>query len=115
MAMKNFPGRVEKFEIQAYKRPKNFGELADTHVPFTGSPRKHPYDPEKVILVADPYSSNTFFYEFRKEDVSFVEELPNLVNLEGEAVAMARIWVEKGRVGIRSTPFVVEDTWKRKR
>ena len=110
MPMSQFPQTAEKFEIQAYKRPKNFKELLKSHVAFTGSPRKHPFDPERVILVTDPYSTNTFYYEFQTADISYLEELPNLVNIEGETVLMARIWVKKNSVGVRSTPFIVGDT-----
>ena len=44
------------------------------------------------------------------DDVTYVEELPNLVNLEGVAVPMVRIWIKKMSVGVRCTPFLVEDT-----
>ncbi len=108
--MPQFPQTAEKFEIQAYKRPKNFKELLKSHVAFTGSPRKHPFDPERVILVTDPYSTNTFYYEFQTVDISYLEEQPNLVNVEGETVLMARIWVKKNSIGVRSTPFIVGDT-----
>ncbi len=110
MPMPQFPQTAEKFEIQAYKRPKNFKELLKSHVAFTGSPRKHPFDPERVILVTDPYSTNTFYYEFQTVDISYLEEQPNLVNVEGETVLMARIWVKKNSIGVRSTPFIVGDT-----
>jgi hypothetical protein len=110
MPMTQFPKTAEKFEIQAYKRPKNLKELLKYHVAFTGSPRKHPFDPERVILVTDPYSTNTSYYEFQTANISYLEELPNLVNVEGETVLMVRIWVKKNSVGVRSTPFIVGDT-----
>lgn len=113
MVMPHFLKTAEKLEIQAYRKPKNVLELQNTHVPFSGAPRKHPYDSEKIILISDPYSGNTFYYEFRADDISYVEELPNLVNLKGETVAMARIWVKKGCVAVCSTPFVVENVWKK--
>ncbi len=102
--------KAVKFEIQAYKRPKDLKKLKNTHVAFSGSPQKHPYDPEKIILVADPFSSNTFYFEFNKDDISYVEELPNLVNVDGEVMTLARVWVKKMSVGVRCTPFLVEDT-----
>lgn len=111
MVMSNFPKTAEKFEIQAYRRPKDINKLRKENVPFSGSPQKHPYDSEKIVLVSDPYSGNTFYYEFVKEDISHVEELPNLVNIEGETVQMARIWVMKKSVAVRCTPFMVEDIW----
>ena len=110
MSRPQFPQTSEKFEIQEYKRPKNFKYLLKSHVAFTGSPRKHPFDPERVILVTDPYSANTFYYEFHKADIAYLEEQPNLVNAEGETVLMARIWVKKNSIGVRSTPFIVGDT-----
>lgn len=102
--------KAAKFEIQAYERPKDLKKLKNTHVAFSGSPQKHPYDSEKIILVSDPFSSNTFYFEFNKDDISYVEELPNLVNVDGEVMTLARIWVKKMSVGVRCTPFLVEDT-----
>ena len=110
MTFESYPQEAVPFQIQAYKKPKNIHMLKNTHVPFSGSPKKHPYDSDRVILVADPFSTNTLFYEFNKDDISYLEELPNLVNLEGETITMVRVWVKKMSVGIRSSPFIVEDT-----
>ncbi|OGP63984.1 MAG: inorganic pyrophosphatase Ppa [Deltaproteobacteria bacterium RBG_13_47_9] len=110
MATKNIPQEVKKFEIESYKRPKNLKELRKTHVPFSGSPLKHPYDPEKVILIPDPYSLSPFYYEFNSDDIAYVEKLPSIVNLDGENITMARFWVKKMSVGMVCTPFLVEET-----
>ena len=110
MLTKHFPEEHEKFEIQAYKKPKSLKLLKETHIAFTGSPRKHPYDPERVILITDPYSKITSYYEFKTADISYVEELVNLVNLEGETVPMARVWVKKKSIGARASLFIVDDT-----
>jgi inorganic pyrophosphatase len=109
MSSTGFLKEAEKFEIQAYKVPKDPRTLVKTHVPFSGSPRKHPYDSKKIILVADPYSSNTFYYEFRGEDIAYGQELPSITNIEGETITMVRIWVKKMSVGLRCTPFIVGD------
>ena len=76
MSTKSYPQEAVKFQIQAYKKPKDIYTLWKTHVSFSGSPQKHPYDPDKVILIADPFSANNFYYEFSKNDVAYVEELP---------------------------------------
>jgi inorganic pyrophosphatase len=110
MVISNFLKTAEKFEIQAYKRPKNHKELRKTHVAFSGSPQKHPFDSYRVILVTDPYSTNTMYYEFMKKDISYVEELPNLVGLDGDTVLMVRIWVKKRSIAVRSSAFIVDDT-----
>jgi len=110
MPITNFPQEAKKFEIQSHnKGRKSLEELKKTHVPFSGSPLKHPDDPEKIILVADPYSTHTFYYEFRINDISYMEELPNIVNIDDEVIPIARIWVRKKSVGVRCSPFIVED------
>ena len=112
MGTKNFPQQVKKFEVEAYKKPKNLRdrELRKTHVAFSGSPLKHPYDPKKVILVPDPYGGNPFYYEFNNDDISYVEKLPSIVNADGETVNMVRFWVKKMSTAVLCTPFFVEET-----
>jgi len=110
MPIRHFPEEHEKFELQVYKKPKSLKLLKETHIAFTGSPRKHPYDPERVILITDPYSKITSYYEFKTDDISYVEELVNLVNIDGETVRMARIWVKKKSIGARASLFIVDDT-----
>ncbi len=109
MTVPTFLQKAQKLDIEAYKKPKDWKGLSKTHVPYSGSPRKHPYDTNKVILVADPFSTNTFYYEFNIRDIEFIEDLPNMVNIEGDAVTMVRIWIKKKSIGVRCTPFVVED------
>jgi len=97
-------------EIEAFKRPKHIERLKETHVAFSGAPRKHWYDPTKVILVADPFSRATFYYEFRIDDIAFVQELPSLVSLENEVIPIVRVWVKKRSIAVRCTPFIVDET-----
>ncbi len=101
--------RGGRFEIQAYKQPEGTARrLKQTHVPFSGSPARHPDDDARVVLVPDPYSTNACYYEFLAEDVEFVERLPSLTDAEGNVVPMVRFWVKKGRVALMCTPFVVD-------
>ena len=109
MPISNLLNKAEKFEIEKYKKPKDRKTLSRTHIPYSGSPHKHPHDGKKMILVVDPYFTNTFYYEFFKTDISFVEELPNLVNLNGDVFTMARIWVKKLSIAVRCIPFIVGD------
>lgn len=99
---------TETFELARFERPKDLKKLKQTHVAFSGTPRKHPYDPYKIILVVDPYSTSTFYYEFNTDDIAFVQELPNIVNDDEEIIMMVRVWVKKGCVALRSTPFIVD-------
>jgi hypothetical protein len=109
MTVPTFLQKAHKLDIEAYKKPKDWKSLSKTHLPFSGSPQKHPYDINKVILVADPFGNNTFYYEFKTRDIEFIEDLHNMVNIEGDTVTMVRIWVKKKSIGVRCTPFVVED------
>ena len=110
--MAHYLQETHKFEIQAYQKTQDIGQLGKTHVAFSGALRKHPYDADKIVLVTDPFSANTFYYEFSTDDISHAEELPNQVNPEGETIPMARVWVQKGCIAVRCTPFVIEDTRK---
>lgn len=98
----------EKFEIQAYyTRSKTIDQ--QNHIPFSGSPRKHPFEKGKIVLVADPFTTNTFYYEFKIKDIGFAEELANITNIDGDSIPMTRIWVKKKSVAIRCTPFIVDE------
>ena len=99
--------KAEKFEIEKFSAPKDIRTLSKTHSPYSGSPQKHPLDADKIILIPDPYNEKSPYLEFSKEDVTHVEKLANIVNLAGETVSMARIWVIKGSVAIQCTPFRV--------
>ena len=110
MPIAKFLQEPKKLEIQPYDKGMRLKDLRQTHVPFSGTPRKHHYDPEKFILVSDPYGGSAFYYEFDHKAVDFIEELPSIVNLEGETVTMVLIWVKKMSVGLRCSPFLVDDT-----
>lgn len=99
----------DTLEITKFKRPKDIESLKKNHVAFTGSPRKHPYDAHKVVLVSDPHSGNNHYYEFQINDIAFVEELANLSTMEEEIIPMVRIWVRKNSVAVRCIPFLVAD------
>jgi hypothetical protein len=108
MVASNFPQEVRKFEIETYAMPKRLKELKKTHVPFSGSPLNHPYDPRKVILVPEPYGNSPSYYEFKSDDITYAEKLPSIVNLKGETVTRVRFWVKKMALGVLCTPFRVE-------
>lgn len=105
MTIDTFLKLKDSFELQEYAlQPEiNKKECAS----FYGSPRKHPYEKERVVLVADPFSDHTFYYEFNLKDIVSVEEQPNLTSIEGKSVSMVRIWVKKKSIGLQSTPFIV--------
>ena len=94
-------------EIIKYSQNSNFSH---ENVAFTGSPRKHPYDDTKILLISDPFSSHTIFYEFKLKDISHIEELPQIVSEKGASLKLVKLWIKKGSLGLRYEPFYVEDT-----
>lgn len=76
-------------------------------VAFTGTPRRHPYDTKRLLLVATPFSSPGLLYEFHLRDILAVEEEPNLVTAEGNSIRMVRVWVRRGALGLLMQPFEV--------
>ena len=109
MAITNYLTLTKKIEIVKYDKPIDRDKIKQTHVAFSGSLRQHPHDPEKIILMAEVFSNNTTFYEFKSDDIGFAEKLPNIVNTSGEDISMVMLWVKKGSVGIRCAAFIVDD------
>mgnify|MGYP000877835418 CR=1 FL=1 len=91
------------YEIQAYRSDPPQDALA-----FTGSPRKHPYDDGKIILIVEPQGGESAIYEFKASDIVGAQDLPSPVTEAGESYRIVRIWVRRGAVGIRYEPFEVE-------
>ncbi|MDR2370104.1 MAG: hypothetical protein LBD71_01375 [Treponema sp.] len=91
-------------EIAKYSggRPKNA-------VPFTGYPRQHPSEKNKLILVNDPLGANLSILEFKIEDVLLIEEVHSAVTETGEGVPLVKFWVRKGAHGVILEPFEVDD------
>ena len=106
MSIRKYLDAQPLYEIVKYdKRP----DLLKDAVPFTGVVKKHPYDAEKLLLVSEPFSSSTEFYEFLIEDIISYEEMPGIATEEGESLFMFKIWVRKGSLGIKYFPFEVDD------
>lgn len=95
-------------ELVKYHISFNIYEFKSEHVAFAGALGKHPYDANKVVLITEPYASNTRYYEFNSADIGLVEKLPNIINSEGEDVAMVKLWIKKGCVAIQSLVFLVQ-------
>lgn len=92
-----------KLEIDCWKKPPSF---TANHSSFEGTPRKHPYNPDRIILIMKPFCQDVCYYEFKLSDVDGMEELSNIVDQDGNSLPRVRIWVKKGCVGIKSTPFI---------
>jgi len=103
----NFLEMLPSSSIAKYSggQPKN-------GLPFTGYPRQHPSEKNKLILVNDPLGPGPTVLEFKFEDVLLVEEIPSAVNEAGEGVPMIKLWIRKGAFGVILEPFEVNDPVK---
>ena len=88
---------------------KRSGIPPEGAVPFSGYPRQHPSDKNKLILVYEPLGLNPTVMEFKIEDILFVEETHQAVTMEGEGVPLVKLWIRKGAHGMILEPFEVTD------
>ncbi|MBT3273811.1 MAG: hypothetical protein HN368_11695 [Spirochaetales bacterium] len=104
MSIKQYLETSPIHDLTIYKSHINLEKEA---VAFTGAPRKHPYDEEKLLLILDPFSSNTMFYEFNIENILHVDDMPNVTTEGGTTVNIVKIWIKRGALGMRYEPFEV--------
>ncbi|MBN1686377.1 MAG: hypothetical protein JW852_06955 [Spirochaetales bacterium] len=109
MAVKNYLDTQPLHDIARYN---THADLEKEAVAFTAAPRKHPYDDKKILLVKDPFSSDTVFYEFNIADILHVDSMSNVGTDSGRNIRMARVWIKKGSLGLRYEPFEVDTPLK---
>lgn len=98
---------IARYQIQTYRGSAE--RLNQVAIAFSGAvqPGNHP---GKVVLLNDPTSRQSFFYEFRSEDIVYAEEGATLAHPDGSSVATVVLWVKKGATALKIEPFHVEDT-----
>lgn len=94
-------------DIERYK-----AELPTDGVVFVGALRKHPYDRERCLLIADPAGETPAIYEFRVADILSADEMPSEVDEAGASIPLVKLWVRRGSFGIRYEPFEVDSPIK---
>jgi hypothetical protein len=99
--------KAPRLAVERYKKTGDIMAIARTHVSFSGSLQKHPIDPDKVVLIPDPYSTDNTYFEFNRRDIRYLEKLPGITSLEGETANITRIWVKKNTIAVQCRPFVV--------
>ena len=95
------------YQIEPYRGSLN--KLRRIAIAFSGTLQGQ-RDPDKVVLHNDPLSQQPTFYEFRSQDILYVEELSSISVPDGASVPMVRIWVRKGTTALKIVPFHVQDT-----
>lgn len=81
-------------------------------IAFVGTLRKHPYDPEKCLLLTAQqeklhWLEEGVIIEFRISDLQAADEMASPVNAEGAARSLVRLWVKRGAIAMRYEPFEV--------
>jgi hypothetical protein len=104
MSIGTYLGTSQLFEIAKYS-----GGPPKDAVPFTGVPRQHPFEAEKLIFVNDPLGDAPAIMEFKLGDVVHVEDLPSPVTERGEGMRLVKLWIRRGSFGIIHEPFEVQD------
>lgn len=98
---------IAQYQIEPYRgRHENLEKIA---IAFSGSPHTSP-SPGKVLLLNDPGSAHSFFYEFRSSDIVYAEEGPALAMPDGATTSQVKLWVKKGATALKIEPFHVQDT-----
>ena len=82
-------------------------EYKKTCKSFLGSPRKHPSDPQRIILVTQVLEKQRVFLEFKKSDICHVDEAQTVTTEEGESINLVTLWLAKESIGIELRPFKV--------
>jgi inorganic pyrophosphatase len=108
MSIESYLGGQPFTEIAAYKPDSHAAGIA-----FTGVLRKHPYDEDKCLLIADPSGCEPAILEFRVADVLGADERPSPVDEGGHSLQLVRLWIKKGSFGIRYEPFEVDEPVKK--
>lgn len=78
-------------------------------LPFSGYPRQHPSEKDKLLLVHDPLGPSPTVLEFRLDDLLFVEDIPQAVTESGEGVPLVKLWIRQGAHGVILEPFEVSE------
>ena len=80
-------------------------------VPFTGYPRQHPAETNKLILVYEPLGDSPAILEFKLDDILHVDEAPQAVTEKGEGIPMVKLWIRRGAHGMVLEPFEVDESF----
>ncbi|MDR2517906.1 MAG: hypothetical protein LBD13_00640 [Spirochaetaceae bacterium] len=102
---------ISYFEVlpPLYKIARYSDGASKNGIPFTGCPRQHPSDKNKLILVYDPLGESPTVMEFKLEDVLGAEEAHSAVTEDGDTAPLVKLWIRKGARGILFELFEVDD------
>lgn len=107
MGVQRFLEAQPSFDIQKSTTQENYRQLG---VEFIGTPRRHPYDTDRMVLAPSPFESDRIFFEFRLQDILHAEAVKSIVNQEGRSVQLVRFWIRRGSRALTISPFEVGES-----
>lgn len=106
MSVSKYLATLPALELDFYHPEEHYKEKA---VAFRGAPRRHPYDPGKLLLIPSPTESPSSFYEFKSSDIIHAEVLRSITTENGQTLQLYELWIRKGSLGMLMRPFSVDD------
>lgn len=95
--------------LPVYELTKRTEAPPQNAVPFSGHPRKHPLEKQKLLLINDPMGENPSVIEFDFNDILYIEDLHALITESGESLRLVKLWIRKGARGVILEPFEVDE------
>ena len=99
---------LESLPLHEIARYAGDGEYRGKSSPYDGAARRHPYDPQRILLVPSPLDHLHIIYEFRLADILHAEPLQSLGTEQGESLQIVRLWVRHASIGLKMQPFRVD-------
>ncbi|HPC38994.1 MAG TPA: hypothetical protein PLF21_06750 [Exilispira sp.] len=90
------------FDLQKYKTTNSINDS----VVIVGTPFISPTKKDKIVISPTLFSDNKIFYEFDIKDVITWEELDKIVNSNGTAITLIKLYIKKGTVGLKYEPIL---------
>ena len=111
MSLFDIPATVNFLESLPINKIAKYSEdYKKNAVPFSGCPKQHLTDKNKLILVYDPLGDASAVLEFKLDDILHVEEVPQVVTEKGEGIPMIKLWIRRGKRGMMFQPFEVDES-----
>ncbi len=95
---------IQMNEIIKYEASKDYEKKC---IPFSGNPRKHPYDKNRMILIMESHDDKTIFHDFKLSDIAHITELPSISKGEGGSLRQIQLWIKKNGWIIRSEAYKI--------
>jgi hypothetical protein len=99
--------KLPELPLHSIIKRKKQNDYDKKGVLYTGIPRKHPYDPNRLLLIAGILEGKQEMYEFLLEDILHVEEREQLTDPGGGSFEVVDVWVQKGSLAFLLHPFSV--------